>query len=658
MMIKTKKMLWTAAIVIGLAGQTNYALAEELPSFVLETMNVTAQGYEKTNLTTAADTEVYTAEELKKTGAHDVANALKYKSGIYFTNMGPHDQSWITGNSQTNLRGIDGGTLILINGVPASFNNVSHLDMMNLDAVERVEIVKGGGAVLYGSEALGGVINIITKNQQTSSIHIEGGNQGQSNYAATIGLGKAGLTVGRAKYGETGNMTEALGTKTINGSKVPYYIGFGDSEKDHLSFNYKFDEHWKFSYIYNKKDYVTNYNDVNENILQHFMYKDKEHFTQLAYTDQNGWDANAYYNLRKIDNPDYYAVRPDNVEWEKSEHKNYGINIKKLWQTEDATVLVGASIKRETYNNDNQKFKSFGNSDSTLKPIAHFGTYSLNEYSLYGSYERALSKVTSLTVSAREDIFKSASGDYNEFLPQVQAVTKLNKNSSLYASVGKSFRMPTFRNLYYASSVVTPNPNLKPERGLNYEMGYKYERQGDKFKAVLFKTEIEDQIVAVKYPDGISYQTNAAKYRSSGLELAYTKELDEHFTYSLGAIWANPERMYKEGQDWQRTLGKYQLNAGILYTNKDTDVALHLNYWGDRVKNGVSSEKITVTEIGSPLLLSNLHIGHRLNKNLTAALDIDNLFNRRDIANVSGTSNNNLYYTAGRTFRVGMTYNF
>ena len=77
--------------------------------------------------------------------------------------MGPDGQTWITGNAGVNLRGIENGTLVLIDGVPASFNNVSHLDMMSLDAVERVEVVKGGGSVLYGSEAFGGTINVITK---------------------------------------------------------------------------------------------------------------------------------------------------------------------------------------------------------------------------------------------------------------------------------------------------------------------------------------------------------------------------------------------------------------------------------------------------------------------------------------------------------------
>lgn len=247
-------------VILGTSFLTGSAYAEEnLSEFVLDGINVTALGYEKSNLDTPVDTVVYTGEQLKETGAGDVANALKYKGGVYFTNMGPHDQNWITGSSQINLRGIDGGTLVLINGVSASFNNVNHLDMLNLDEVERVEIVKGGGAVLYGSEALGGVVNIITKDQMKNSLRVAAGNKGQRDYAATIGMGKASLALGRNEFGSTGNMTERLGTRKINGTDVPYYIGFGDSKKDHLAFNYKFDDRFKFSYMFNKKKYTTNY---------------------------------------------------------------------------------------------------------------------------------------------------------------------------------------------------------------------------------------------------------------------------------------------------------------------------------------------------------------------------------------------------------------
>lgn len=229
------------------------AQTEALQEYSLPGMNVTALGYEKSNLETPADVTVYSGEELKKTGANDVANALKYKAGVYFTQMGPHDQSFITGNSTLSLRGIKGGTLVLINGVPASFNNVSHLDMMNLDTVEKVEVVKGGGAVLYGSEAYGGVINVITKNEYKNSLHIAAGNKGQRDYSAAIGAGKLGITFGRNEMGETGILTQNQGTKTINGVRVPYYTGFGDSKKDHLGVSYKFDDKLSFNYMFDKK---------------------------------------------------------------------------------------------------------------------------------------------------------------------------------------------------------------------------------------------------------------------------------------------------------------------------------------------------------------------------------------------------------------------
>lgn len=647
------------AVILGTSFFATQVHAEEsLSEFLLEGINITALGYEKSNLATPADTVVYTGEQLKETGASDLANALKYKGGVYFTNMGPHDQNWITGSSQINLRGIDGGTLVLINGLPASFNNVNHLDMINLDEVERVEVVKGGGAVLYGSEALGGVINIITKDQMKNSLRVATGNKGQRDYAATIGMGKASLALGRNEFGSTGNMTEKINNLTINGvSDVGYYIGFGDSKKDHLAFNYKFDDKFKFSYMFNKKKYSINYNDVNETLLKHFMYDDREHFTQMAYNDENGWDAKVYYNQRRIENPDYFVVNPTNIEWEKSDQKQYGLDAKKVWRGDKAIGLLGVSAKRETYKNDNQKFNNSNSSSSTLKPIAHFGTYALNSFSLYGSYDRKLNQATDIIFSAREDFFRSDAGDYNEFLPQVQAITKFDDHNSVYASIGKSFRMPTFRNLYYGSNMIEPNPDLKPEQGWNYEIGYKYDEDGRRFNITAFRTDIKDQIISV-WGSSKSKTLNASKYRNTGIELRYEQDVDKHFSYNVGAVFAKPQRMYKEGQAWVDTLGRYQINGGVNYVNRDFNAALNLSYWGGRVKNGVSSEKVTVTEISSPLLVSNLHLGYKVAKNVNATFDVDNLFNRKDIANVGGTSNNNLYYTMGRTFRVGVNYNF
>ncbi len=645
-MIK-KNLLIPISICLTLLS-SQYAFAEKSTiseEFTLPQMNITALGYKSANLETPSDVTVYTGDELKQTGARNVANALKYKPGIYFSQMGPHDQSFITGNSTISLRGIKGGTLVLINGVPAGFNNVSHLDMINLQTVEKVEIIKGGGAVLYGSEAYGGVINVITKDSYQNNLHIATGNKGQHDYTATIGAGKLGISLGRNESGETGILSEVQGTKTINGEKVPYYTGFGDSKKDYIGINYKFDNKLNLSYMFNKKNYTIDYLNSSEEKLQHFMYDDREHFTQLHFNNQKGLEATAYYNERIIKNPDYYIVNPNNLEWERSNHKNYGIDIKKVWENDREKVLIGLNSKRELYVDENQKFASFGNSSSQLKPYARFGTYSLNGYSMYGQYDRKLSDATKLVFSMREDLIRSDAGNYNAFLPQLQILTKLNEENSVYANIGRSFRMPNFRQLYYSSGVLLQNPDLKPEYGWNYELGFKHDTPNDNFKAVLFHIDLDDQITNRKV-NGLTQSYNAAKYRNTGLELSYTKKINNNFDWSIGGIYSKPQNKTTESAPWKDVLGKYQIMTSMNYHSENTNAALNLSYMGNRVNNSKQTDV-------KPLLLSNLHIDHKILENASLTFDINNLFNRRDLSDPDG-----LYLTQGRTFILGMNYNF
>lgn len=643
----TKRTILGMAVMSSLlaAGSALAAESEQLDEYALPSMNVTALGYEKSNLDTPADVTVYSGEELKKTGASDVANALKYKAGVYFTQMGPHDQSFITGNSTLSLRGIKGGTLVLINGVPASFNNVSHLDMLNLDTVEKVEVVKGGGAVLYGSEAYGGVINVITKDSYKNSVHVAAGNKGQRDYSATIGAGKLGISFGRNEMGETGILSQNQGTKTINGTRVPYYTGFGDSKKDHIGVSYKFDDKLQFNYMFNKKKYTIDYLNANEEKLQHFMYDDREHFAQLHFNDQNGLDATAYYNERIIKNPDYYIVNPSNLEWERSNHKNFGADIKKVWQGDDEKILVGFNAKRELYVDENQKFASFGNSSSALKPYARFGSYSLNGYSLYGQYDRKLSEATNIIFSMREDLVRSDAGNYDAFLPQLQVITKVDSENSLYANAGRSFRMPTFRQLYYSSGVLLQNPDLKPEYGWNYEAGYKHDNGKEQFKAAVFHIDLDDQITTRKV-NGLTQSYNAAKYRNTGLEMSYTRKLDDNFDWTVGGIYSHPQNKTTDSAPWKDVLGKYQVMTSLDYQHDKTTASLNLSYMGGRVNNSKQADV-------KPLLLSNLHVGQEIFANATLTLDINNIFNRKDL-----TDPDSLYYTQGRTFLVGMNYSF
>lgn len=651
-----KRTIFSMAVMCSLFAAGNAFAAEQLDEYALPEMNVTALGYEKSNLETPADVTVFTGEELKKTGASDVANALKYKAGVYFTQMGPHGQNWITNSSKATLRGVDNGTLVLVNGVPMSFNGVSHLDNINLDTVEKVEVVKGGGAVLYGSEAYGGVINIITKKVNNNNVSVAAGNHGQRKYSASVNAKKLNIFAAHDELGTTENMSvKEASNSSVWGGNTKYLISFGKSKKDTLGLNYNFNDNVSLSYNYTKKDYSMNYNGVKGTlgVLQHFDYDDAEHRVQAAYNNKD-FSSVVYYNYRSIDNPDTrYQVGTSKLsgsEWEKSHHKMYGFDVKQKFGTETDKFLLGADFKHEIYDNNREKFSS----GITTKPAS--GSWNYNNYSVYGSYDKKLSYVTSVVLSAREDIAKYEEKTFHAFLPQAQIITKVDDENAVYASVGKSFRMPNFRNLYYSSGMIRPNPDLNPEKGINYEIGYKFETDGAKLNIAAFRTEVKDQIVSLSLENNISTPTNVSEFKNTGVEINYNRDLDDHFSYNLGAIFSNPQRRYQAGQEWTDALGRYQLTGGVSYTNRDTEAALNVSYWGDRVTNSTRSGKITATEIDGALVVSNLHLGYKLRENMKLTFDVDNLFNRKDICNADTSSSQ--YYTQGRTFLVGMNYSF
>ena len=132
--------------------------------FSLENVVVTAQRVKTKDLDTPATTTVITAEQLKDSGAISIYDALERVQGVNSYSYGNGGETYGGMYSRINVRGLDKGTLVLVNGNP--INLMSYNNMMNVipvGAVEKIEVVKGSNSVLYGAEAMGGVINIITK---------------------------------------------------------------------------------------------------------------------------------------------------------------------------------------------------------------------------------------------------------------------------------------------------------------------------------------------------------------------------------------------------------------------------------------------------------------------------------------------------------------
>ena len=157
----TKSLLMTVLITGSVMWGGATAFAEEnVGEFSLDTMVVTAQRYEKKDVDIAASTEIFDQSKLEATGATNLYEALQYAAGMEIQQYGPSGSSMGNMTSKIIIRGNGNGTLVLVNGVPINIRGTYDLNDFPIENIERVEIIRGGGAVMYGSDATGGVINI------------------------------------------------------------------------------------------------------------------------------------------------------------------------------------------------------------------------------------------------------------------------------------------------------------------------------------------------------------------------------------------------------------------------------------------------------------------------------------------------------------------
>ena len=630
------------------AKQDSETKAVETEEFSLEDVTVTALRYKSKNLETPADVSSYSREQLKATGATNLADALKYQAGLLYSSMGPHGQSWGSMTSEITIRGVDDGTLVMLNGVPINMNGKYYLEKIPLEQVEKVEVLKGGGSVLYGSEALGGIINIITRDKVQNSVTVSGGSDGQS-HSVSLQAGKSSFNISLDKTNDSGSVSDLKNNVYYINPGGQYYTSFGDATKNNLNWHYKFDDHFSANYSYGKDEYSVNYKkEGTDALLRSSDYIDETHRLQLAY-NKNGWSSKAYFN-RQHEDKTSLEPRFSNIS-EKGDTTNtvYGVDTQKSWPAGGATWLAGTMVQRETFEEFGQKFTGTKYATRKLGDPYMNGPHDRNHYALYLQWDKELGSKNRLIIGAREDVVKTGEGQrFDALSPQLQFLHRLDENRSMYLNASKSFRMPTFSQLFKTTSDnFISNPNLKPETGFNQEIGYKYEKDNVKWKVAAFHVEVKDKIVwqsgATKSDPSVAM--NVAKFRNTGIEASYDHKLSKHWSYSFGSSFGNPEQQESDGSAWTRTLGRMTFNGALHYMSGPWTADLSAMYYGDRVDNDGLDR--------SAMIPVSLHVGYKLKENRTLTFDVDNLLNRRDV-----TTNSSAYYMPERSFRLGLTATF
>ena len=230
------KQLLAAAIALSATTGQVYAAetvdadvpaGEEVATHALGETVVTATRTKKRDLDVPAATTIITAQEIKDSGAANASDVLAKVNGFIYKSFGPAGAAQGVMTNEVNLRGFMDGVLVLVNGNPIAWRGKYNLDAIPAESIERIEIVKGGGSVLYGSEAMTGVVNIITKKTMPNEVHVGFGNYGQRSYGVSIGDKRFGFYYNTDQFGRRDGLyyDGETRTKKIHGVEIPQFKG-------------------------------------------------------------------------------------------------------------------------------------------------------------------------------------------------------------------------------------------------------------------------------------------------------------------------------------------------------------------------------------------------------------------------------------------------
>ena len=576
---KMSKGMLMAALICGSLSVLNVASAEEMQPFEMDEFVVTAARTETRLVDTPANISVVGAEQIEERKYQDMGEVLKDVDGVTVLDTGLG-----TKEKMIKLNG-DDRVLILVDGrrvgtdMGSNAGGRGSVDMNQLpdtSMIERVEVLKGAGGALYGSEAVGGVINIITKKADMTNGKISlgfgsfGAEDKKIMYSAK--QGKTGVTVSASQYEQdyykyrdhktdttkrwslptnfenkkfSFNLTQELtdDTNLTVGYDYSKYEGMSPSNVHAGSSLYKQDKESRN--LYAKYDWLVN--DVDQGYIQ--FYRNELEYNNIGL---EGWVESGFMN-----------------------EKTNGFDIQQAITTSDTNKLVvGASWRKSDVNakGSNIYDEDIENTAVFVSDTWEFApTWTLNAGVRYDDHSHAGDDTT-------------MSAGLNK---------KLDENSHIYFNWSEVFRAPTADDLFYYSSYsyenngVTingkniGNPNLKPETGETWTIGYatKLNNVTD-FGINYFESDLEDAISwKYYYVDGNNefYQVeNVNKQKKRGMEASLKHELNDNVSVNASYTYLRVED-HKDGgyvRDWNYSPNTYRVGVNYKDGKWDSNVWL------------------------------------------------------------------------------------
>jgi len=655
---KMSKGMLMAVLICGSLSVLNVACAEEMQTFEMDEFVVTASRVATSKVDTPANISVISAVEIADKNYSNVQEVLADTPGVNI--LGAGSKGSINGEDQIMING-DTRVLVLIDGRRVNLGSSGKSSANWLppaNAIERVEVLKGGGSALYGSDAVGGVINIITKKgaELGSQVTLKaaGGSWGTEQYGLTAsGSNDKGLGVFIAANKERrGNFDY----KNQHGDVVEMKNSGYNTEGVNLKLDQTVgdDDRITFAFEHNNSEGGVPY-DTMKGFIETDRFKRLNNNVSLRYDWSETADNSGFVQVyRNYQHAKFISI-PNDPKNSDFVDETTGFNIQQNLKFNDTNELtIGAEYYKTEVENIN-----YVN-----------GKNSINNKAIYLEERWQFADSWQLNTGLRYDEHNKYG---EEFTPKIALNKKLNEDSNVYLSWGKVFKAPTVDQLYYEGGLISDmpsgNPNLNPEKGDVWTLGANT-KLSDKtdLSASVYYSEIEDAIISDGYGTANYTYINAKKEKRRGLEISLNHEFDEYVSgyvsYSYMQIKQNMG--YGFQRDSKEKPNTY--HAGLKYKNAGWTYNADLT--------AVSGQKVRIGDGGSGYTDSNyfvldLGVQYKVKNNLKLFANVYNLTNARyqEVGGmfvdypaynmVFGDNNGEAYYPMpSRSFIIGAEYTF
>ncbi len=612
----SKRLTASVLSALAIAAPTHAEESTGLP------ITVTATRFAEPTASVLAPVNIITRKDIEQMHARSLTDVVKTLPGAeVVSNGGRGQQSTVLVRGATSAE-----TLVLMDGVRinSATNGGADFSSIPLNQVERIEYIRGARASVYGADAIGGVINIITRGTAGQSKHVLNGSAGSNDYQNVNGSSSFDIN-------QQQHLKVAGGYESEDGYNVHPVAGINDSDKHgFLGRNAMVD------YQNQLTDNTNVYSSLHW--TRNAVQSDGSSSYYKTHERDETWEENTNYQLgtkyqndryqteltsNLINNDMYYY--PDTLSRDEADSvyktSQYQVSWLNNYQVTDPwSVGAGVDWRRDVLHSDSESSGSaFFDEDKGRNNV---GTYVLSQY----HWEQWLGELSGRSDDnqqfGRHNTWQAGLG-WN-FLPEYRLSTRY----------GTAFRAPTFNDLYTPYSA---SPDLKPETSKNSEVALEGNSLEVLWRVTAYRNDLEDMIEWAPDSDGNWYPGNVGRARVKGIELE-AEFATGWLTHKLSADFKNARDLEEDEPLARRAKRTYKWTG-----------AANWEKWDASLTGQYQSERYDSSTRLAPYALWNTSAGYHVLPQLRVGGRIDNLFDKEYVL-ASG------YATQERSYYVDFSY--